>query len=163
VLSLSILIEGDDRQTRDPDRIHQPDNLESTPSSLLIQEDPGSGQQFPFGSTDPRATTARIWKYDLATGTMTVVASVDQSADEGPTDVDGPPAVVQKGNLGSWESSGIVDASSVFGPGTFLVNVQAHTLWVEKAPGEDNFAPAGPDFTFKREGGQLLLLTVPGT
>jgi hypothetical protein len=162
VLSLSILIEGDDRQTRDPERIHQPDNLESTPSSLLIQEDPGSGQQFPFGSTDPRATSARIWKYDLATGAMSVVAVVDQSADEGPTDVDGPPAVVQKSNLGAWESSGIVDASSVFGPGTFLVNVQAHTLWIEKAPGDDNFAPAGPDFTYKREGGQLLLLTVPG-
>ncbi len=162
VLSLSILIEGDDRQTRDPDRIHQPDNLESTPNSLLIQEDPGSGQQFPFGSADPRATTARIWKYDLATGAMTVVARVDQSADEGPTDVDGPANVIQKGNLGAWESSGIVDASSVFGPGAFLVNIQAHTLWIEKATGDDNFAPSGPDFTYKREGGQLVLLRVPG-
>jgi hypothetical protein len=162
VLSLSILIEGDDRQTRDPDRMHQPDNMESTVNSLLFQEDPGSGQQFPFGSTDPRATTARIWKYDLATGTLSVVASVDQSADEGPTDVDGSAGVVQKSNLGSWESSGIVDASSVAGPGAFFVTVQAHTLWVEKAPGDDNFAPEGPDFTYKREGGQLLLIRVPG-
>jgi len=43
-----------------------------------------------------------------------------------------------------------------------LVTVQAHTLWVEKAPGADNVAPAGPDFTLKREGGQLLLIRIPG-
>jgi hypothetical protein len=162
VTSLSILVEGDDRQTRDPDRIHQPDNMESTARGLLFQEDPGSGQQFPFGSTDPRATTARIWLYSFATGGLSVVARADQEADEGPTDVDGPPGVVQKSNLGSWETSGIVDASSVWGPGAFLVTVQAHTLWVQKAPGDDNFAPAGVDFTYKREGGQLALVRIPG-
>jgi hypothetical protein len=160
--SLSILIEGDDRQVKDPERIHQPDNIESTRNSLLIQEDPGSGQQFPFGSTDSRATTARIWRYDLRSGAMEVVAKVDQSADEGLTDVDGTPGVVQRGNLGAWESSGIVDASETFGRGAFLVTVQAHTLWIEKAPGEDNFPPEGIDFTFKREGGQLVLLRIPG-
>jgi hypothetical protein len=56
-----------------------------------------------------------------------------------------------------------VDASAAFGPGAFLIDVQAHTLWVDRAPGEDNFPPAGPDFTYKREGGQLLLLRIPGT
>ena len=50
-----------------------------------------------------------------------------------------------------------------FRPGAFLIDVQAHTLWVEKAPGDDTFiAPtAEPDFTYKREGGQLLLLGYP--
>jgi hypothetical protein len=158
VTSLSILIEGDDNPVKTLGEIHQPDNVETTPNSLLVQEDPGSSQQFPPGSTDPNATTARIWRYDLATGAMTVVAKVDQSADEGPTDVDSAPA----GNLGAWESSGIVDASSVFGPGAFLVTVQAGTLWVEKAPGEDNVPPAGPDFTYKRSGGQLVLLRIAG-
>jgi hypothetical protein len=158
VTSLSILIEGDENPVKTLGEIHQPDNLETTPKSLLIQEDPGSSQQFPAGSTDPNATTARIWRYDLIRGRTTVVAKVDQSTDEGPTDVDSAGA----GNLGAWESSGIVDASSVFGSGAFLVDVQAHTLWVEKAPGDDNVAPAGPDFTFKREGGQLLLLRIPG-
>ncbi len=157
VTSLSILIEGDDNPVKTLSEIHQPDNLETTPSSLLITEDPGSSQQFPAGSMDANATTARIWRYDLNTGTLEVVAKVDQSADEGPTDVDSASA----GNLGAWEASGIIDVSSVFGPGSFLVTVQAHTLWVEKAPGDDNVAPAGPDFTFKREGGQLLLLRIP--
>jgi hypothetical protein len=158
VTSLSILIEGDDNPVKTLGEIHQPDNLETTQNSLLVTEDPGSSQQFPADSTDPNATTARIWRYDLASGTTAVVASVDQSADEGPTDVDSAGA----GNLGAWESSGIVDASSVFGPGALLVDVQAHTLWVEKAPGDDNVEPADPDFTFKREGGQLLLIRIPG-
>lgn len=165
VLSLSILIEGDDHAVKEPTEIHQPDNLETTQSGLYITEDPGSSQQFPAGSDDPasanfdaRATTARIWRYALAGGTMAPVARVNQSADEGPTDVDS----ASRGNLGAWESSGIIDVSSVFGPGAFLVDVQAHTLWVEKAAGDDNVAPAGPDFTYKREGGQLLLFRLPG-
>lgn len=166
VLSLSILIEGDDRAVKDPARVHQPDNLESTVNGLLITEDPGSSQQFPFGSDnpaspnfDPAATTARLMGFKFATpGVVTPVAKVNQSADEGPTDVDSFPP----GNLGAWESSGVVDASSLFGPDAFLIDVQAHTLWIEKAPGDDNFPPAGPDFTFKREGGQLLLIRIPG-
>jgi hypothetical protein len=160
VTSLSILIDGDDRPVKDPDRIHQPDNIESTPRSLLITEDPGSSQQFNPG--EPNATTARLWRYDLATGTLSVAARVDQSADEGPTDVDGEPGVVAPGRLGAWESSGVVDVSDAFGPGSFLVTVQAHTLWVEKALGDDVFPPPGADWTDKREGGQLVLLRLPG-
>jgi hypothetical protein len=169
VLSLSILIEGDDSPVKTPTEIHQPDNVESTPNGLFFTEDPGSSQQFPFGSDnptstnfDPAATTARLMGYPFATGIAVPVAKVNQAADEGPTDVDGQPGVFSPGNLGAWESSGVVDASSVFGPGAFLIDVQAHTLWVEKAAGDDNFAPAGPDFTFKREGGQLLLIRIPG-
>jgi len=126
-------------------------------TGLLLTEDPGSSQQFPAGSTDPNATPARLWHVPFS-GAPEVVVKVDQSADGGPTDVDGRPV----GNWGAWESSGIVDASAAFGPGAFLITVQAHTLWVEKADGEDNFAPPGPDFTYKREGGQLALLQIPG-
>jgi hypothetical protein len=158
VLSFSILIEGDDAPVKAVDEMHQPDNIESTKKSLLFTEDPGSSQQFPVGSTDPAATTARIWQFDLATGTKRVAAKVNQSADEGPTDVDAAP----RGNQGAWESSGIVDASKAFGAGAFLINVQAHTLWIERAPGEDNNGNGQPDFTYKREGGQLLLIRIPG-
>jgi hypothetical protein len=55
-----------------------------------------------------------------------------------------------------------MDASSIFGPGTFLIDVQAHGLWIQMADGPDVVAPAGPDWTFKREGGQLLLMKIPG-
>ena len=153
VLSLSILIEGDDAPVKTLDEIHQPDNVETTQNGLFVTEDPGSSQQFPAGSDDPaspnfdaRATTGRVWRYDLAAGTKAPVMWVDQSADEGSTDVD-PQA---KGNLGAWEATGVIDVSSIFGPGAFLVNVQAHTLWTE--------LQVAPDWTNKREGGQLLLV-----
>jgi hypothetical protein len=155
VLSFSILIEGDDAPVKALNEIHQPDNIESTARSLLITEDPGSSQQFPNGSNDPNATTARIWQYDLATGTMRVAAKVNQSADEGPTDED---AVPVPGNWGAWESSGVIDASSIFGPGAFLVDVQAGTLVID----EETRVEGRNTLTYQRDGGQLGLLRIPG-
>jgi hypothetical protein len=143
VTSLSILIEGDPNgaaSAKDVRFIHNPDNVETTGNSLLILEDPGS-QNF-YAPNDPAGTTARVWRYDLATGDMTVVAKVDSSQD---------PAAKQ----GEWESSGIINASRVFGPGAFLIDVQAHTIFVDKTT-------VGTT-TYKREGGQLLLLRIPGT
>ena len=118
---------------------HQPDNMETTRNAIFWQEDPGSHNAQP---ANPAATNARIWRYDLATATSTVVAEVDQSMS---------PVV----NKGTWESSGIVDASAVFGRGTFLVDVQAHQWDMDAGPGND--PPAVP----KRERGQLLLIRVP--
>jgi hypothetical protein len=147
VLSLSILIDGDSGVNGggyfNPNALHQPDNLETTANSLLVQEDPG-GHNNATNANFANAPNARIWRHDLTTGAFTVVASVNQSQD---------PAA----KAGTWESSGIVDASSAFGPGAFLVDVQAHTIFVDTAPGPDIFAPAGPDWLVKREGGQLLL------
>ncbi len=74
---------------------------------------------------------------------------LDQSADGGPTDVEGK----APGNLGAWEVSGIVDASSAFGTGAFLVDMQVHSSWIEKALGADVNGDGATDFTDKREGG----------
>ncbi len=109
VTSLTVFVEGDDNPVKLIGEIHQPDNIETTTTGLLLTEDPGSSQQFTpeQAAADPvNATTARLW-YVPFSGTPEVVAKVDQSADGGPTDVDGRP----NGNLGAWESSGIVDAS----------------------------------------------------
>jgi hypothetical protein len=160
VSSLTVFVEGDDNPVKTLGEVHQPDNIETTETGLLLTEDPGSSQQFTpaqIASDPANATTARLW-YVSFSGPGEVVAKVDQSADGGPTDVDGR----APGNWGAWESSGIVDASSTFGPGAFLINVQAHTLWVEKAPGDDNNGDGQPDFTYKREGGQLALIRIPG-
>ncbi len=140
--------------------IHQPDNLETTANgSLLITEDPGSSQQFTLPTVDPNATTARLWRVPLGGGSAEVVAKVDQSTDEGPTDVDpsgpGEPRVAGS-RAASWtrrRSSGRACSSSTS---------RRTGLWVEKADGPDVVAPAGPDWTFKREGGQLLLMKIPG-
>jgi hypothetical protein len=168
VTSLSILVEGDDNPTAftNPttsfNEIHQPDNLETTANgSLLVTEDPSGNNNYPPAGAP--TTSARLWRLDLSAANVDAsrltVAKVDQSADEGPTDVD-PSAT--PGALGSWESSGVVDASSVYGAGAFFIDVQAHTLWIEASPGPDVTSPAGPDWTNKREGGQLLLIHVPG-
>ena len=142
VQSLSVLIDADLGGYNNVGVIHQPDNVETTENSILIQEDPGGHNQ--------GATTARIWRYDLSDGTLEVVARVDQSADEGPGDLDPTPA----GAAGAWESSGIIDASSAFGPGAFLVDIQAGTLIVERE--------VRGTLTYEREGGQLLLFRLPG-
>jgi len=162
VTSLTVLVEGDDAPVKTLNEIHQPDNVESTATGLLLTEDPGSSQQFAPTDTSASATTARLW-YVPFSGSPQVVAKVNHSADGGPTDVGPlPTGDASIGNQGAWESSGIVDASAAFGPGAYLIDVQAHTLWIEKAPGDDNNGNGQPDFTFKREGGQLLLLRIPG-
>jgi hypothetical protein len=160
--SLSIAVEGDDNPVKTLGEIHQPDNIDTTQTGLLLTEDPGSSQQFVLADQElPNATTARLWYVPFSGASPEVVVKVDQSADGEGTDVDGRP----DGNWGAWETSGIVDASAAFGAGAFLIDVQAHTLWVEKADGPDTFIDAetvNPDFTFKREGGQLLLIRIPG-
>ncbi len=157
VQSMSIIVEGDDNPVKTIGEVHQPDNVETTANGLLLTEDPGSSQQFPAGSTDPNATTGRLWFVPFS-GTPQVVVKIDQSLDGSAIDVDGR----APGNLGGWETTGIVDASAAFGPGAFLLNVQAHTIWVEQAPGDDNNGDGQPDFTYKREGGQMILVRIPG-
>jgi hypothetical protein len=137
VRSLSILIDADAGGYGNPNALHNLDNVETTKRSVLIQEDPGSHNQFNPGA----GPAARIWRYDIARGSLSVVAEVDQSAD---------PAARE----GVWESSGIVDASSLLGSGWFLVDVQAHSLFVDSIPN-----PTG--LTVKREGGQLLAIKIP--
>jgi hypothetical protein len=158
---LEILFNADTFGYNSPNTLHQPDNVETTADSLLITEDPGGHNQ---------GTPAKIWKYDFATGSMDIVATVNQSLDGTALDVDG----FANGALGSWESTGIIDASAVYGPHTFLVNIQAHSLWIQKQASADNWTRGGtpaawtpgpdgyPDWLNKREGGQLLLITIPG-
>ena len=145
-------------RSRIPTAIHQPDNLESTVNGLLVTEDPGSepAVQPRRGECNDRPADAT---YRFSTGEITVAAPRRPIRRRGP-DRRGRRAA--PGRLGAWESTGVVDVSSVFGADTFLINVQAHTLWIEKAPGRDDVAPPGPDYTFKREGGQLLLIRIPG-
>jgi hypothetical protein len=138
--SLSILIDADTSLAGVPGVLHNPDNIETTANSIMIQEDPGS--QNSFLPSNPAGTTARIWRYNLNTGALTVVANVNQS-------------LTPNANLGAWESSGIVDVSEYFGPGAFLVDIQAHGV---------NVGPTrmiGSNLE-RMEGGQLLLIKVPG-
>jgi hypothetical protein len=137
VQSLSVLIDMDPLGYDNPAAMHQPDNVETTEHSLLIQEDPGGHNQ---GAT---IGYAKVWQYTLPAGPLVAVAQVDQSQ---------KPALPP----GSWESSGIIDASSAFGPGAFLLDVQAHGWEIDMAP-----SPY-PGITLMREAGQLMLFRLPG-
>jgi len=162
VTSFAIAVEGDDNPVKTLNEIHQPDNIETTQNGLLVTEDPGSSQQFVAADQGlANATTARLW-YVPFSGSPEVVVKIDQSTDG---DLGEPENGRPDGNWGAWETTGIVDASAAFGEGAYLINVQAHTLWIEQAPGVDTFIDSetvNPDFTYKREGGQLLLIRIPG-
>jgi hypothetical protein len=122
--SFSILLDADAGGPNNPAVMHQPDNMDTSEKSLMVQEDSG------------QAPNSRIWRYDFATETWSVVAHVNES---------------------DWESSGIADASEWFGDGAWLLDVQAHGSddWVE--------SEVRDGVTFKQEDGQLLLMTIPGT
>ncbi len=81
------------------------------------------------------ADFAQIWQHKFSNGAWTAVADV-----------------VDTGG----ESSGIVDASTYFGPGSWLLDVQAHDL-----PFVDEETDDG--VVVKREEGQLLLMRIPGS
>ncbi len=144
VKSLSVIVDADVKGAAgagDVSLLHNPDNIETTKKAILIQEDPGS--QNNYAASNANGTTARIWKYDLATKTMTVVAKVNQKA------------LDPNASQGNWESSGIVDASAALGPEWFYTNVQAHSVNVQEEKRGST--------TYKREAGQLLAIKIPGT
>ena len=85
------------------DDMANPDNLGTSPQSLMIQED----RENPF-----RVQYSRILRYDLNDGSLTPVARVNTLV----------------GLPGQWESSGIIWAGNLLGGGWWLADVQAHTL-----------------------------------
>jgi len=128
VTSLQVLLDGDAG-----DDLRNPDNLDANATTIMLQEDLNE-----YNRTPDSDATGRILAYDIASGALTTIAKIDQSDD--------PNLLVEPGDMaGSWESSGIIDVSELFGEGTWLVDVQAHTLEVAQFSGFD-------------EGGQLLLL-----
>jgi hypothetical protein len=143
VVEARILLDFDAGGTFNPNVVHQPDNLETTANSLLITEDPSTINKF-HPTNFPNATAARLWRYDFDSQVVEPVVEVDQSL---------APTLPK----GEWESSGVVDASRYFGPGAFLMTVQAHSYFVGAAVQ----SPYVPELQ-RREGGQLLLVRIEG-
>jgi hypothetical protein len=89
---------------------------------------------------------SRLGFYRFSSGTLTWYARVNT------LDRD-----AQQYGQGSWESSGVVDASKIFGSGTWLLDVQAHTQSTPQ-PGFDLVPNSSSG-----EDAQLILLTISGT
>jgi hypothetical protein len=119
VTGLTVLLDGDTG-----DDIHNPDNIDANASTIMLQEDTGAG-------------VARILAYSIADGTLTPVATLDQSDSDELVDPSDEP--------GAWESSGIINVADIFGEGAWLADVQAHSRTEPQFGGQD-------------QGGQLVLI-----
>ncbi len=142
--TLSLIYNADQVIESGGDIAISPDNIDVSTEYLMINED---------GTTPSRTVMAAkgrdgsIWRFDLTQGggvkasSALRVAELNPGGRDNPTN--GPPTV----NPGVWETSGIIDTSEIFGPDTWLFDVQAH------AP---TTAPGGSSVTV--EDGQLLIL-----
>ena len=165
VLSLSIFIEGDDAAGQDADR---------DPPAGQHRVDAAGPADHRGSRVEPAVPADRCGRDDGSAHALHVRDGPHRRRGEGRPvarrehRVAGHPErqglPTRPGLLGAWESSGVIDASPYFGLGSFLVTVQASTYWVEKAlTANDDLAPFGvPDYTHKRNGGQLVLLRLPG-
>lgn len=122
--SLTILVDAGDIGMRNPD------NLDVGRRSIMVQED---------------VSDAKVWRYDMAGGTWSHVASAIQP---------------------SAETSGIVDVSGIFGDGWWALDVQSH---VNESEGTETLTYTAPisgatqQYRERREDGQLLLMHIPGS
>ena len=126
VEELRVVLDGDEG-----DDIYRPDNIDCDDRYVWIQEDPEVRGLHP----------ARILRYDTQTRRIDPMAECAEADSKG--------RMLAEGVGGEWKSTGIVDASSIFGPDSWLLTVQAHNLPV-------------PQFGNRRGSGQLLLLRGPG-
>ena len=127
--TLTILYDGDDAGGRfaHPDAgIRNPDNLVwAGDGSIYVQEDKAKQRDPLFGSQS--GEEASVWRLDPLTGEGQRIARIDRSVvlPKGSTDE-------KPGEIGAWESSGILDVTHLFdsrvGERVLLATVQAHTI-----------------------------------
>jgi secreted PhoX family phosphatase len=120
-----------------------PDNIAVSRNSLMIQEDPAYA-----GFNRPE----RIWNFKLRpNGKLAPPQAVVELKTEKFTG-----AVCSEPAGTCWESSGIIDASPWLGDGTWLFDVQAHTL-------PFSYKDKQATINVSAEGGQLLFLRLAGS
>jgi hypothetical protein len=138
--ALKLILDGDAG-----DDIFNPDNLDTSARSIVIQEDRESefrGCPCPPNPPAPDAGYNRVLVYDIASGTLQSVARV------------ATPSTLRPG---TWESSGVVNAFRILGPGWWLTDVQAHNVTAPQ-PG-----PTLAPNSSTGEDGQLQAVYIPQT
>ncbi|HEU4724732.1 MAG TPA: hypothetical protein VFU59_05465 [Candidatus Eisenbacteria bacterium] len=125
VRELRVVLDGDEA-----DDLYRPCDLETDERGLMIQENPGRRGIHP----------SRILRYDFNTRQLDPLAECAERDPQG--------RLIPAGTGGVWRTTGIVDASDVFGAGTWLVSVQA----------PNDYSSA---FVGRGGAGQLLLMKTP--
>ncbi|MEA5619230.1 alkaline phosphatase PhoX [Cronbergia sp. UHCC 0137] len=161
---IDILYDGNDEGNKDFG-LRSPDNLDwADNGKIYIQEDRAIGADL-FGATS--GEEASIWSLDPSAAdpaaTAIRVAQIDRTGV--PSDQTDP----NPGDIGNWESSGILDVSTLFGnaPGTqFIFDTQAHSLRdgnIINVPGIDTDGDGTVEANDNLvQGGQLAFLIAPG-
>jgi Bacterial protein of unknown function (DUF839) len=137
--TLSVVYNADEIIAAGGDVAISPDNIDASGDYLMINEDGTTPSRPVMGA---KARDGSIWRFDLKPSGGIDPASAVRIAQLNPPGRDG--AAV---GPGVWETSGIIDASHLFGPDTWLSDVQAHS---------PTAAPGGSTVTV--EDGQLFLL-----
>lgn len=159
--NVRIIYDGDADPGR---RLRSPDNLEWADNGLLfVQEDKAEnstlGGEPLFGPGAVNTNEASIVSMTKNGKQLTQVAEVNRSVVLDPTTA-GTPVDTDAGSAGEWETSGVVDVSSLFGtaPGSlFLFDVQAHGI-VDQSDFNADSRINDDDLV---EGGQLSFLEAP--
>jgi hypothetical protein len=128
-VAMEVMADGNDPNAPGYKMLVNPDNIDSSLSSIMVQEDRIDLNR--YNATNPYsiANNAKIINIDLKTNEFKPVAFVNQYED-------------LEAKYGDWESSGIIDASEFFGEGTWILDVQAHSI---------------------DEGGQVLFMNIPNS
>ena len=144
--ALRILYDGDTAgggQFPSPEEgLRCPDNLDWADDGFIYVQEDQSNQVGSFGAAGFETS---IWRLDATTGVAVRVAQTDRSTvlPLGSTDTN-------PGDVGNWESSGIIDVSTLFGEDAgslFLFDIQAHSITTGLVASKTLF-----------EGGQLCFL-----
>jgi hypothetical protein len=145
--TLKMILNGD---APDRDDIFNPDNMDASSKVLMIQEDRESA--FRAGTPANSGGYSRVMEYRFSNGSLRSVARVN-------TPPGAPPNPENCAGClpGTWESSGIIDASRVLGKNWWLLDVQAHNSTAPQ-PG-----PTLAPNSATGENGQLLAIRVPGS
>jgi Bacterial protein of unknown function (DUF839) len=144
--TLTIVYNADTVVATGGDTALSPDNIDASRDYLMINED---------GTTESRAVMAAknrdgsIWRFNLVKGPVGAVGV--ESSGVRVTQLDPPGRDGVPVGPGVWETSGIIDTTSLFGPDTWLSDVQAHP---------PTTPPGGATVTV--EDGQLFLMRPAG-
>jgi Bacterial protein of unknown function (DUF839) len=137
--TLTVVYNADAVVAAGGDTAISPDNVDTSGEYLMINED-GTASSRPVMASKGR--DGSIWRFDISASGVDFSSRV-RVAQLNPPGRDGVAV-----GAGVWETSGIIDVSSIFGPNTWISDVQAHLPT----------APPGGDATVTVEDGQLFLL-----
>jgi hypothetical protein len=120
--TLSVVYNADQIIDAGGDVAISPDNIDTSADYIVICED-GTATSQPVMADKGR--DGSIWRFDLHNN-----FAYERVAELNPPGRDGVPV-----GPGIWETSGIIDTTSLFGNGSWLVDTQAHSPTTPPGPG----------------------------